>query len=104
MERYPHLSVYLSPETWKLPYEDASFAAVLSCGVLEHVADPDASLEEVKRILARDHQDRPRHARRLLVEAAWHYRKPPPRHHPRPPPASPTPSGTRDGTHQLISV
>lgn len=52
MERYPHLSVYLSPETWKLPYGDGTFAAVLSCGVLEHVADPDASLEEVRRILA----------------------------------------------------
>ena len=51
MERYPHLSVYLSPEPSRLPYPDASFDAVLSCGVLEHVSDPDASLEEIKRIL-----------------------------------------------------
>jgi SAM-dependent methyltransferase len=52
MERYPRLTVYLSPEISKLPYADGSFPAVLSCGVLEHVADPDASLEEIKRILA----------------------------------------------------
>ena len=51
MERYPQLSVYVSPETWKLPYADGSFPAVLSCGVLEHVADPDASLDEIRRIL-----------------------------------------------------
>jgi SAM-dependent methyltransferase len=52
MERYPHLQVFLSGERSKLPYADDSFSAVLSCGVLEHVADPDASLEEIKRILA----------------------------------------------------
>jgi SAM-dependent methyltransferase len=52
MERYPHLQVYLSGEPSKLPFAEASFSAVLSCGVLEHVADPDASLEEAKRILA----------------------------------------------------
>ena len=28
-----------------------SFDAVLSCGVLEHVEDPDASLEEIRRVL-----------------------------------------------------
>jgi 2-polyprenyl-3-methyl-5-hydroxy-6-metoxy-1,4-benzoquinol methylase len=52
MERYPHLSVYLSPEPWRLPYPDGAFDAVLSCGVLEHVMDPHASLEEIRRILA----------------------------------------------------
>jgi SAM-dependent methyltransferase len=51
MERYPHLSVYLSPEPWRLPYADGAFDAVLSCGVLEHVSDPNASLEEIRRIL-----------------------------------------------------
>lgn len=35
----------------KLPYPAASFDAVLSMGVLEHVHDPLASLEEIHRIL-----------------------------------------------------
>jgi SAM-dependent methyltransferase len=52
MERYPHLSVHLGSHPWRLPFEDGSFAAVLSCGVLEHVGDPDASLEEIRRVLA----------------------------------------------------
>jgi len=51
MERYPHLSVWLSPESWRLPFADESFDAVLSCGVLEHVAEPDRSLDEIRRIL-----------------------------------------------------
>ncbi len=34
-----------------LPFEDGTFAAVLSCGVLEHVADEDASLRELRRVL-----------------------------------------------------
>lgn len=38
-------------ETVALPYGDASFDAVLSMGVLEHVQDPDGSLEEVRRVL-----------------------------------------------------
>jgi ubiquinone/menaquinone biosynthesis C-methylase UbiE len=52
MDRYPHLSVYLSGEPWRLPFADGAFEAVLSCGVLEHVIDPDASLEEIMRVLA----------------------------------------------------
>jgi len=52
MERYPHLSVHLGSHPYRLPFADGSFAAVLSCGVLEHVANPDASLEEIKRVLA----------------------------------------------------
>jgi SAM-dependent methyltransferase len=40
-----------SPDPVALPYEDASFDVVLLCGVLEHVADPDASLEELRRVL-----------------------------------------------------
>ena len=34
-----------------LPYPDAEFDAILSCGVLEHVHEPDASLEEISRVL-----------------------------------------------------
>jgi SAM-dependent methyltransferase len=51
LERYPHLSAHVSPDPRRLPFEDRSFDAVLSCGVLEHVEDPDASLEEIKHIL-----------------------------------------------------
>lgn len=35
----------------KLPYQTDRFAAVLSVGVLEHVDNVDASLEEIKRVL-----------------------------------------------------
>ena len=41
-----------SPDPVALPYADGAFDAVLSCGVLEHVADPDASLDELHRVLA----------------------------------------------------
>jgi SAM-dependent methyltransferase len=51
LERYPHLSVRLSGEPRRLPFADGAFDAVLSCGVLEHVEDPDASLDEISRIL-----------------------------------------------------
>ncbi len=51
MERYPHLSVRLSGDPRRLPFADATFDAALSCGVLEHVEDPDASLEELRRVL-----------------------------------------------------
>jgi ubiquinone/menaquinone biosynthesis C-methylase UbiE len=48
---YPHIRAYISSDPVKLPFGDASFDAVLSCGVLEHVGDPDASLRELRRIL-----------------------------------------------------
>jgi SAM-dependent methyltransferase len=51
LERYPELTAHSSPEPVELPFEDASFDAVLSCGVLEHVQDPDRSLEEIRRVL-----------------------------------------------------
>lgn len=51
LEKYPELKAFLSSEPVKLPYEDASFDAVVSCGVLEHVSDPDGSLDEIARVL-----------------------------------------------------
>jgi ubiquinone/menaquinone biosynthesis C-methylase UbiE len=41
----------LSPDPVRVPYAADSFDAVLSCGVLEHVLDPDESLEELRRVL-----------------------------------------------------
>ena len=40
-----------TPDPVALPYDDDAFDAVLSCGVLEHVSDPDGSLEELRRVL-----------------------------------------------------
>jgi SAM-dependent methyltransferase len=51
LEHYPHLRVHLSPDPHRLPFADGAFDAVLSCGVLEHVENPDASLDEISRIL-----------------------------------------------------
>jgi ubiquinone/menaquinone biosynthesis C-methylase UbiE len=51
LEQYPEISVRLSPDLRALPYPDDSFDAALSCGVLEHVVDPDASLDELRRVL-----------------------------------------------------
>jgi SAM-dependent methyltransferase len=43
--------VHLSSDPRALPFDDATFDSVLSCGVLEHVLDPDASLDEIRRVL-----------------------------------------------------
>jgi SAM-dependent methyltransferase len=50
-ERYPGVELELTPEPVRLPYADESFDAVLSMGVLEHVSDPEASLDEIHRAL-----------------------------------------------------
>lgn len=51
LEHYPELLVRTSPDPVVLPFGDSRFDAVLSCGVLEHVRDPDGSLEEIRRVL-----------------------------------------------------
>jgi len=51
LERYPDVEARYTQEPVKLPYADASFDTVLSMGVLEHVHDPDGSLDELHRIL-----------------------------------------------------
>jgi ubiquinone/menaquinone biosynthesis C-methylase UbiE len=51
LERFPEIDAHLSPDPVRLPFTDASFDTVLSCGVLEHVEDPDGSLDEIGRVL-----------------------------------------------------
>src|SRR6187431_1410213 len=51
LERFPDIACTFSPEPVALPFDDASFDAVLSCGVLEHVQDPAGSLAELQRVL-----------------------------------------------------
>jgi SAM-dependent methyltransferase len=43
--------IVLGDDPVLLPFPSASFDAVLSCGVLEHVPDERASLREIKRVL-----------------------------------------------------
>jgi SAM-dependent methyltransferase len=51
LEDFSPLRVYLTSDPVRLPYRDGQFDAVLSFGVLEHVENADASLEEVRRVL-----------------------------------------------------
>jgi ubiquinone/menaquinone biosynthesis C-methylase UbiE len=51
LERFPEIEAHVSSDPVALPFETASFDTVLSCGVLEHVQDPDGSLDELRRIL-----------------------------------------------------
>jgi SAM-dependent methyltransferase len=49
---YPEITAHIeTTDPVGLPYEDARFDAVLSCGVLEHVSSPAGSLRQIKRIL-----------------------------------------------------
>lgn len=52
LARYPDLEAYIETEDpVRLPYADGQFDAVLSCGVLEHVARPEESVGELRRVL-----------------------------------------------------
>jgi ubiquinone/menaquinone biosynthesis C-methylase UbiE len=51
LELYPEIEAHLSPEPVALPFENGSFDTVLSCGVLEHVPQPEASVAEIRRVL-----------------------------------------------------
>jgi cyclopropane fatty-acyl-phospholipid synthase-like methyltransferase len=52
LTRYPELEAYIETEDpVGLPYVDEEFDAVLSCGVLEHVARPHDSVAELRRVL-----------------------------------------------------
>ena len=48
---FPDVEINYMADPVALPFLDDSFDAVLSLGVLEHVADPAASLEELHRVL-----------------------------------------------------
>jgi SAM-dependent methyltransferase len=51
LDRYPGVEAHRSSDPVRLPFADASFDCVLSCGVLEHVQDPAGSLAELRRVL-----------------------------------------------------
>jgi ubiquinone/menaquinone biosynthesis C-methylase UbiE len=51
LEKFPQIEADVSGDPVALPYADDSFDSVLSCGVLEHVQDPEASLDELHRVL-----------------------------------------------------
>lgn len=48
---FPELSITLGTDPIRIPYPSSSFDAVLSCGVLEHVANEQGSIEEIRRVL-----------------------------------------------------
>jgi len=45
------VTIVFDDHPWRLPFGDGRFDGVVSCGVLEHVSDPDQSLDELARIL-----------------------------------------------------
>ena len=51
LPRFPGLEATMSSDPIALPFPDDTFEAVLSMGVLEHVMDPGASLDELRRVL-----------------------------------------------------
>ena len=51
LDLFPGVQATFTSHPVRLPYADDQFDAVLSMGVLEHVADPEGSLDELGRIL-----------------------------------------------------
>jgi SAM-dependent methyltransferase len=51
LEHFPDVEAHISGDPVRLPFADARFDIVLSCGVLEHVQQPEASLDEIHRVL-----------------------------------------------------
>jgi SAM-dependent methyltransferase len=51
LEHFPAIEATYTSDPVRLPYDDASFDAVLSMGVLEHVSRPEESLDELHRVL-----------------------------------------------------
>ncbi|HEX4466147.1 MAG TPA: class I SAM-dependent methyltransferase, partial [Solirubrobacteraceae bacterium] len=51
LELRPEVEARFGDDHVALPYADDEFDAALSCGVLEHVADPAGSLRELRRVL-----------------------------------------------------
>jgi ubiquinone/menaquinone biosynthesis C-methylase UbiE len=52
LSRFPEIEAFIETEDpVRLPYDEGEFAAVLSCGVLEHVARPEESVHELRRVL-----------------------------------------------------
>lgn len=51
LSRFPGLTAMVSDDPLVIPFPDNTFDAVLSMGVLEHVVNPGASLDEIHRVL-----------------------------------------------------
>jgi SAM-dependent methyltransferase len=51
LEHFPDIEAHVSGDPVALPFPDGRFDVVLSCGVLEHVQQPEASLSELRRVL-----------------------------------------------------
>lgn len=54
LEHFPEIEAHVSGDPVVLPFSDDHFDTVLSCGVLEHVQQPEASLRELHRVLRTD--------------------------------------------------
>jgi ubiquinone/menaquinone biosynthesis C-methylase UbiE len=51
LPHFPDVEAHVSSDPVRLPFADDEFDTVLSCGVLEHVEYPEASLKELHRVL-----------------------------------------------------